>query len=112
MSFDVPPVSRPEPVQAPAAPEPVGKAVPALPTGASVSVDTIPSAPPEELFQEMQAASARVDELRDQGRELHFSYDETEGRVQIQVRDLDGHVIRTIPPSKMLDVMSGEQLDV
>jgi flagellar protein FlaG len=52
-----------------------------------------------------------VDELRAEGRELHFEYDEDAGRVQIQVRDLDGNVLRTIPPSKALSVISGGKLD-
>ena len=28
----------------------------------------------------------------------------------IEVRDLDGNVIKTIPPSKALDIMSGAEL--
>ena len=36
-------------------------------------------------------------------RELHFETDEETGRVIIQVRDLEGNVIRTIPPSDALD---------
>jgi FlaG protein len=112
MSFEVPPVGRPEPGPAPAQPDRVGPAVPAVPGADAVNVDAIPSSPPAELWEEMQAASRRVDELRAQGRELHFSYLESEGRVQIEVRDLDGNVIRTIPPSKMLDVAGGAPLDI
>ena len=33
--------------------------------------------------------------------------DDKSGRVIVQVRDLDGHVIRTIPPSEALDILSG-----
>ncbi len=36
--------------------------------------------------------------------------DEDSGRVIVQVRDLDGRVIRTIPPSEALDVLSGRPL--
>jgi uncharacterized FlaG/YvyC family protein len=32
------------------------------------------------------------------------------GRVIVQVRDLDGRVIRTIPPAEALDIMSGKPL--
>ena len=42
--------------------------------------------------------------------ELHFSKDSETGRVVIQVRDLDGNVLKTIPPSRALDVMSGAAL--
>ena len=31
-------------------------------------------------------------------------------RVVIEVRDLDGNVIKTIPPAKALDIMSGAEL--
>ena len=34
--------------------------------------------------------------------------DEKSKRVIIQVKDLDGRVIRTIPPSEALGVMSGD----
>jgi flagellar protein FlaG len=48
--------------------------------------------------------------LAAQNRELHFSTEQDTGRVVIQVRDLEGNVIRTIPPSRALDVMSGAAL--
>ena len=111
MSFEVPPVNRPEPVQPAAQAERVVPAVP-VPSTEAVSVDAIPSTPPAELYEEMNAASQRVDQLRAEGRELHFSYDEHEGRVQIEVRDLEGKVIRTIPPSKLLDVAGGAPLEI
>jgi flagellar protein FlaG len=41
---------------------------------------------------------------------LHFSVDKATNRVVIEVRDLDGNVLKTIPPAKALDVMSGGAL--
>ena len=80
-------------------------------TGFSVRVDTaelsLPASPPPEVLDEIGAAADRVDELAAAGRELHFSIDEDTQRVVIQVRDLDGNVLRTIPPSAALDVMAG-----
>jgi flagellar protein FlaG len=70
--------------------------------------DAIPATPPPEAHAEVERASARYDELRSQGRELHFNTDHESGRLVIEVRDLDGNVIRTVPPSKALDVISGE----
>ena len=73
--------------------------------------DTMPSRPPAEVLAEMEAASRRYDELRSQQRELHFTRDETANRVVVEVRDLEGNVLRTIPPSKALDVIAGGSLD-
>jgi uncharacterized FlaG/YvyC family protein len=73
--------------------------------------DTTPMRPPGEVLAEMEAASRRYDELRSQHRELHFTRDEAANRVVVEVRDLDGNVLRTIPPSKALDVIAGSPLD-
>jgi hypothetical protein len=75
------------------------------------TVDTMPSRPPAEVLREMEAASQRWDELQSQHRELHFHHDPQQNRVVVEVRDLDGNVLRTIPPSKALDVIAGAPLD-
>jgi|SRR5919204_5539979 flagellar protein FlaG len=111
MSFEVPPVNGAvpgvQPVTRTDKPQSAGDA-----GGVEeVRLDTIPSSPPVELHDEIDRAAKRVDELRADGRELHFAYDKDAGRVQIQVRDLDGNVVRTIPPSKALSVISGQKLD-
>jgi flagellar protein FlaG len=71
---------------------------------------SLPAHPPTEVLDAIGAAAARAAELRADNRELHFSKDEATGRVIVQVRDLEGNVIRTIPPSKALDIMSGAQI--
>jgi flagellar protein FlaG len=102
---------RVQPLVSPAAP-----AVPAAPVAAPVSapVDTVelslPSSPPEEVLDAVGAAADRAEELAADNRELHFEVDKESKRVIIQVRDLDGNVIRTIPPKHALDVMSGEPI--
>ena len=68
------------------------------------------STPPPEVRREVQAAAGRAEQLRREQRELHFEIDEDAGRVVVQVRDLDGRVIRTIAPSEALEVMSGKPL--
>jgi hypothetical protein len=70
-------------------------------------VDEIPPAPTEEVRAHVDRAAQIVQDMSDRNRELHFSKDEETGRVIIQVRDLQGTVIRTIPPSHALDIMSG-----
>jgi flagellar protein FlaG len=74
---------------------------------ADVATIGVPTSPPPDVLREVQAAGRRVAELVAQHRELHFQKDAASGRVIIQVRDLDGNVLRTIPPSRALEVMSG-----
>jgi flagellar protein FlaG len=83
----------------------------AAPAGAvaAVTVDTLPASPPEQVLEEMHAASKVADTLHAQGRELHFEPN-GEGRVVVQVRDLDGNVIRTIPSAEALAVAGGNPL--
>ena len=112
MSFEVPPASSSAPVPASAPVERTDK--PHAVNGKdvdAVQLDMIPSSPPPELYHEIDAAANRVDELKAEGRELHFAFDNSSKRVQIEVRDLKGNVLRTIPPSKALSVASGEKLD-
>jgi flagellar protein FlaG len=71
------------------------------------AVLSLPASPPTEVLDAIGAAADRAAELRSQNRELHFRKDETTGRVIVQVRDLAGNVIRTIPPSSALEIMSG-----
>ena len=70
----------------------------------------IPAVPPEDALREVDRAAARADELWYDKRELHFEMDQDSGRVIVQVRDLDGNVIRTIPPSEALDIIAGKAL--
>ncbi|HEY2602605.1 MAG TPA: flagellar protein FlaG [Thermoleophilaceae bacterium] len=112
MSFEVPPVGGASsvPPAAPVARTDKPQAANGKDSDA-VQVDMIPSSPPEELYPQIDAASQRVDELKSDGRELHFSFDNASKRVQIEVRDLAGNVLRTIPPSKALSVATGDKLD-
>jgi hypothetical protein len=75
-----------------------------------VAVISLPPSPPPELLDDVAAARDRAAELAANNRELHFSTDQDTGRVIVQVRDLEGNVIRTIPPSHALEVMSGGAL--
>jgi FlaG protein len=77
---------------------------------ADVAVLSLPAFPPAEVLDAVGAAADRADELAAQNRELHFRKDKESGRVIVEVRDLEGNVIRTIPPSSALEVMSGAEL--
>ena len=73
--------------------------------------DTAGSAmPPPDALREVDRAAVRAGELWRDKRELHFAVDEGSGRVIVQVRDLEGRVVGTIPPSQALDVLSGRPL--
>lgn len=71
----------------------------------------IPPNPPQEVLDAMDAASRAYQRLRADGRELRFAQDADTGRMTIEVRDLDGNLLRSIPPSKLLDVATGGVLD-
>lgn len=72
-----------------------------------VAVISLPPSPPPEVLDEVAAARDRAAELAANNRELHFSVDGESNRVIVQVRDLAGNVIRTIPASEALAVMTG-----
>ena len=81
-----------------------------VPRDDAAEIGAIPAAPPVDALREVDRAAARAEELWNEQRELHFEMDEDSGRVVVQVRDLEGRVIRTIPPSEALDVLSGRPL--
>jgi FlaG protein len=74
------------------------------------SVDVIAASPPPEVLDEVEAAWERAAELAAADRELHFRRDEQTGRTIIEVRTLDGEVLRTIPPSRLFDVIAGGEI--
>ena len=62
---------------------------------------------PEPVVTGVENAANRYEELRRQGRELHFRVGHT-GRVVVDVCDLDGNVVRTVPPETALDIIGGQ----
>ena len=73
-------------------------------------VGDVPPAPTPEARELVAKAAEVVEHLQKNNRELHFSRDEDSNRVVIQVRDLEGNVIKTIPPSEALDILAGGEL--
>jgi uncharacterized FlaG/YvyC family protein len=67
---------------------------------------------PPELMDEIAEAADRAEAIAAAGRELHFRVDDVTGRVIVEVRDLEGNVLRAIPPSAALSVMAGAALAV
>ena len=83
---------------------------PAAARGADAAELSIPAQPPVEVLEEIGAAADRAHQLWNENRELHFSKDQSSGRVVIEVRDRAGNTIRTIPPSEALHVLAGASL--
>jgi FlaG protein len=112
MSLEIGPIGVPHPVSGPAPARPSAAATGFSLPGASMAAGDshIAALPPREVLDAVEVAAGRVDQLAMENRELHFEMDKETGRVIVEVRDLEGNVLRTIPPSKALDVMSGAAL--
>ena len=114
MNFDIPPIGGPDRAAgAPRAATPAPRSDFATSFEAAkndVTVSTLPASPPTEVLEQMHEAGRVAQELRSQQRELHFE-PTGNGRVVVEVRDLDGNVIRTIPPSRALEIAAGAALD-
>lgn len=65
----------------------------------------IPASPPPELQAEILAAQRAVEDMHARGHELHFEI--TGRRVRIELRDLDGNVLREIAGHEALEIASG-----
>ena len=92
---------------APPAPRPPEPA-PASVVAASVDAVKIgvPAVPPPDVLEQVSAAARCVEEMARNNRELHFHADEHSSRIIIEVRDMAGNVLKTIPPSKALDLLT------
>lgn len=88
------------------------RASPAKPvaSGDSVTLDTIPGSPPQEVFAAMLTAARAADRLAETGRALRFSADGP-GGLSVHLTDLDGTVLGTVAPSTVLAVAAGGTLD-
>ncbi len=112
MSLDVVPIGTPSfstaPDRVPREPR-----MAATEDSVTLSQGQIPASPPPEVLEAMDAAGRAARELHEQGRELRFTppAEGGHGRVRVDVCDLDGNVLRTIPPSELLDVATGAPLD-
>lgn len=111
MNFNIPPVGGPDRSgPAPRSASPPPKTDFAASLDAAVNVSTLPASPPPSVLEDMHAAQRVADMLHSQQRELHFEPTDT-GRVIVQVRDLDGNVIRTIPAAQALEIAGGAPLE-
>jgi hypothetical protein len=70
----------------------------------AVTVHTFEATPPPEVHAAMAQAADAYDKLQASGHQLQFHLDTHTGHVEIEVHDLEGHVLFTVPPSKALQI--------
>jgi hypothetical protein len=63
--------------------------------------------PPMSVWQEVDAAGRRADELRAEGHEVHFEWDDATGRLVIQLRETAGGVLRDLTASDAVAIAAG-----
>ena len=78
---------------------------------ASATVDTIPSSPPPEVHEAMVVAAQAYDRLRAAGREMRFRVNDGTGKLVVEIHDLHGNLLFSVPASKALEVAGGGSLD-
>jgi hypothetical protein len=80
-------------------------------SGPSVSLNAIPSSPPQEVLDQMAGAAQVYEHLSSQGRELRFAHDHASGRIKIEVCDRGGNVLKQLSPAQALDLAAGAPLE-
>jgi hypothetical protein len=67
-----------------------------------------PATPPPEVLASLDKAARVIEELASRQVNLHFAVDEKSQRVEVEVRDGSGKLVRKIPQEKALDVLAGD----
>jgi hypothetical protein len=77
----------------------------------AVHVDTFPSSPPPEVHDAIGVAAQSYDRLQQAGRAMSFKVNDATGKLTVEVHDLKGNLLFTVPASKALEVAAGGSLD-
>jgi hypothetical protein len=77
----------------------------------AVHVDTFPSSPPPEVHDAMAVAAQSYDKLQQAGKQLSFQVNDATGKLTVEVHDLSGNLLFTVPASKALDIAGGGSLE-
>ncbi len=77
----------------------------------AVRVDTIPATPPPEVHDAIAVAAQSYEQLHQSERHLSFHVDGRTGKLAIEVHDLQGNVLFTVPSKKALDIAAGDLLE-
>lgn len=111
MSFDIGSVGgTPAAARAARSTRPNAAPTPAVRSTDSVTVDTIPTSPPDEVHDAIGVANQAYHTLKASGSEMRFKVNETTGKLTVEVHDGSGNLMFTVPASTALDVASGGSL--
>ena len=72
----------------------------------AAGVYEIPVQPPGDLLSELDRAASVIADLASRQVGVHFELDDRTGKVRVQVVDGKGALIREIPATRLLDVLS------
>jgi hypothetical protein len=76
----------------------------------TVTVDMIPATPPPEVEDAIGVANQAYHNLKAAGSELRFKVNEATGKLTVEVHDVHGNLMFTVPASTVLDIASGQPL--
>jgi len=76
----------------------------------TVTVDTIPASPPDEVHDAIGVANQAYHSLKASGSEMRFKVNEATGKLSVEIHDAKGNLLFTVPASTVLDVASGGSL--
>jgi hypothetical protein len=76
----------------------------------TVTVDTIPATPPPEVHDAMGVANQAYHNLKSDGSEMRFKINEATGKLTVEIHDIHGNLMFTVPASTALAVASGQPL--
>jgi len=111
MSYDIGSVGRtPAPVPSRTARSSAPAPAQAAHAADTVTVDTIPASPPPEVHDAISVANQAYHNLKADGSEMRFKINESTGKLTVEVHDVHGNLLFTVPASTVLDVASGQPL--
>lgn len=73
------------------------------------ALDPLPATPPAEVLESLDNAQKVLADLDARQVNLRFSVDPDSSRIHVKVVDADGNVLREVPATKALEVLSGER---
>jgi hypothetical protein len=92
-------------------PEAVGFAAELARSERGEGIDISEAGPPDEVLDQMARADAINTRLRQEGYEISFALSPDGCRLEIELRDSSGNLLRTLSASEAADLAAGKPLD-